>query len=121
MTIARTTANTGVTLLRAPAILGPIRRLDSKLSSAAAPGKSNPTHANRTTACRSPPLGSTKNGARHRKSSVEVGILIATPTQGGVQRNPNWVRTKPAPNPNIDASARRIAVVMGAIPRDGLD
>src|SRR5215472_4820224 len=28
--------------------------------------------ANRTTALASPPLGSTKNGARHQKSSVEV-------------------------------------------------
>jgi hypothetical protein len=48
-------------------------------------------------------------------------MLIATPTQGGIHRNPNWVRTKPAPNPNIDARARKIAVVMGVVPRHCLD
>src|ERR1700747_3704026 len=121
MTIARRTAKTGVMLLRAPAIFGPSRRLDSKFSSAAAPGKNNPTHANRTTAFRLPSLGSTKNGARHQKSSVDVGMLIATPSQGCIHRNPNWVSTKPAPNPNIDARARTIAVVMGAVPHQSLD
>jgi hypothetical protein len=108
-------------LLSAPAIFGPIRRLDSKFSSAAAPGKHNPIHANKTTAFRLPSLGSTKNGARHQKSSVEVGMLIATPTQGSIHRNPNWVSTKPAPNPNIDARARKIAVVMGVVPHESLD
>ena len=48
-------------------------------------------------------------------------MLIATPTHGDIHRNPNWVRTKPAPNPNIDASARSIAVVMGVVPDDCLD
>src|SRR5580704_9835588 len=121
MTIARRTAKTGVMLLSAPAMFGPNRRLDSKFSSAAAPGKNNPTHANKTTAVRLPSLGCTKNGARHQNSRVDVGILIATPTQGCMNRNPNWVRTKPAPNPNIDASARKIVVVMGAVPRECLD
>src|ERR1700756_4512720 len=116
MRIARRTAKTGVILLSAPAILGPIRRLDSKFSSAAAPGKNNPTQANKTTAFRLESLGSTKNGARHQNSMVDVGMLIATPSQGGIHRNPNWVRTKPAPNPNIDARAMKIAVVMGAVP-----
>jgi hypothetical protein len=96
-------------------------RLDSKLISAAAPGKTNPTHPNKVTAFKSPSLGWTKNGARHQKSSVEDGMLIATPTQGSIHRNPNWVRTKPAPNPNIDASARSIAVVMGVVPHRCLD
>src|ERR1700738_1578242 len=63
----------------------------------------------------------TKNGSRHQKSSVDVGMLIATPSQGSIQRNPNWVSTKPVPNPNIDARARRIAVVMGAVPHKSLD
>src|ERR1700746_1551396 len=120
MTIARMTAKTGVKLLSAPAIFGPMRRLDSKFSSAATPGKSNPIPANRTTAFRLPPLGSTKNGARHQNSSVDVGMLIATPTQGGIHRNPNWVRTKPAPSPNIDARARKIGVVLGGVPRECL-
>jgi hypothetical protein len=44
-------------------------------------------------------------------------MLIATPTQGGIHRNPNWVRTNPAPSPNIDVRARKIAVVMGVVPR----
>ena len=101
-------------------MFGPMRRLDSKFSSAAAPGKTSPTLANNAAAFQSPSLGWTKNGARHQKSSVEVGMLIAAPTQGGIHRNPNWVRTKPAPNPNIDASARTIAVVMGVVPRDCL-
>src|SRR6516162_9248082 len=79
MTIARRTAKTGVMLLSAPATFGPNRRLDSKFSSAAAPGKNNPTHADKTTAVRLPSLGSTKNGARHQNSRVDVGILIATP------------------------------------------
>src|ERR1700739_3046307 len=121
MTIARMTAKTGVMLLSAPAMFGPNRRLDSKFSSAAAPGKNNPTHANKTTAVRLPSPGSTKNGVRHQNSRVDVGILIATPTQGCMNRNPNWVRTKPAPNPNIDARAREIALVMGAVPHQRLD
>src|ERR1700756_3809981 len=121
MTIARRTAKTGVMLLSAPVMFGPIRRLDSKFSSAAAPGKTNPTHANKPTAFRLPPLGSTKNGARHQNSSVEVEMLIATPNQGSIHRNPNWVSTKPAPNPNIDARARKIALVMGTAPHESLD
>jgi hypothetical protein len=48
-------------------------------------------------------------------------MLIATPTQGRIHRNPNWVSTKPAPNPNIDARARKIAVVMGVVPHESLD
>src|SRR6516162_1664930 len=121
MVTARTTARTGVRLLREPAMFGPISRLDSKFSGAAAPGNSNPTQANRTTALASPPLASTKNGARHQKSSVEVGMLIVTPNQGCIHRNPNWVRTKPAPNMNIDARARTIAMVMGVVPHQGFD
>src|SRR5580700_5864108 len=121
MTIARMTAKTGVKLLSTPAIFVPMRRLDSKFSSAATPGKSNPITANRTTAFRLPSLGSTKNGARHQNSSVEVGMLIATPTHGSVHRNPNWVSTKPAPNPNIEARAKKIAVVIGAVPHERLD
>src|SRR6202035_1797340 len=113
MTIARRTAKTGVMLLSAPAIFGPIRRLDSKFSRATVPGKSKPTHGNKITAFELPALGSTKNGARHQKSSVDVGMLIATPSQGGIHRNLNWVSTKPAPNRNIDARAREIGVVMG--------
>src|ERR1700724_256104 len=114
MTIASAMAKTGAMLLSAPAIFGPIRRLDSKFSSATVPGKNSPTHANSATAFRLPSRGSTKNGARHQKSSVDVGMLIATPSQGGIQRNPNWGSTKPAPNPNVEARARKIAVVMGA-------
>src|SRR6202008_5117637 len=108
-------------LLGAPAIFGPSIRLDSKFRSAPTPGKNNPTHANKITAFRLPSLGSTKNGARHQKSSVELGMLIATPTQGSIHRNPNWVSTKPAPNPNIDVRARKIAVVMGAVPHQSID
>jgi hypothetical protein len=48
-------------------------------------------------------------------------MLIAVPTQGGIHRNPNWVRTKPAPNPNIDVSPRSIAVVMVIVSRDCRD
>src|ERR1700730_9743666 len=94
MTIARRTAKTGVMLLSAPAIFGPIRRLDSKFSRATVPGKSKPTHGNKITAFELPALGSTKNGARHQKSSVDVGMLIVTPSQGGIHRNLNWVSTK---------------------------
>ena len=43
-------------------------------------------------------------------------MLIATPTQGSIQRNPNWVSTKPAPNPNVEMTPKRIAVGMGALP-----
>src|SRR6516225_7461083 len=121
MMIARKTAKTGARLLSAPAIFGPIRRLDSKFSNATAPGKTNPTHANKTTAFRLPSPGSTQDGARHQKSSVELGMLIATPSQGGIHRNPNWVSTKPAPNPNIDARARKIVLVMGTAPHQSLD
>src|SRR5215469_2889098 len=117
MTIASAMAKTGAMLLSAPAIFGPIRRLDSKFSSATVPGKNSPTQANSATAFRLPSLGSTKNRARHQKSSVDVGMLIATPSHGGIQRNPNWVITKPAPNPKVEASARKIAVVIGAFRR----
>jgi len=48
-------------------------------------------------------------------------MLTATPSQGCIHRNPNWVSTKPAPKPNIDARARKIAVVMGAVPHESLD
>jgi hypothetical protein len=48
-------------------------------------------------------------------------MLIATPTQGSIQRNPNWVSTKPAPNPNIDARASKIAVVMSVVPHEAFD
>jgi hypothetical protein len=44
-------------------------------------------------------------------------MLIATPSQGCINRNPNWVSTKPAPNPNIDARARRTAAVIAVIPQ----
>jgi hypothetical protein len=108
-------------LLSAPAMFGPMKRLDSKFSSAAAPGKNNPTPANKTSAFRSPLLEPTKNGERHQKSSVDVGMLIATPTQGSIHRNPNWVSTKPAPNPNIEARAKKIAVVIGAVPHVRFD
>ena len=77
----REQAKTGAMLLSAPAIFGPIRRLDSKFSSATVPGKNSPTHANSATAFRLPSLGSTQNGARHQKSSVDVGMLIATPAR----------------------------------------
>ena len=48
-------------------------------------------------------------------------MLITAPSQGTTHRYPNWVSTKPAPNPNIDARARKIAVVMGAIPDEKFD
>ena len=48
-------------------------------------------------------------------------MLIATPSQGSIHRNPNWVRTKPAPNRNIDARARVIATAMAVVPRQGFD
>lgn len=48
-------------------------------------------------------------------------MLNAASSQGGIHRNPNWVSTNPAPNPNIDARARKIAVVMGAILHESLD
>src|SRR6202007_2702675 len=119
--IARRTAKTGVMLLSAPAIFGPSSRLDSKFRSAPTPGKNNPTHANKKKRPSHSPRWGIKNGARHQKSSVEHGMLIATPTQGSIHRNPNWVRTKPAPNPNIDARARKIAVVMGTLPHESSD
>src|SRR5215472_8935092 len=121
MTIARRTAKTGAMLLSAPAIFGPIRRFDSKFNNAAAPGNNNPTQANKMAAFRLPSPGSTKNGARHQKSSVDVGMLIATPSQGSIHRSPNWVSTKPAPKPNIDARARKIAVVIGAVSHKSFD
>src|SRR5215470_16386376 len=60
MAIASAMAKTGAMLLSAPAIFGPIKRLDSKCSSATVPEKNSPTHANSATAFRLPLLGSTK-------------------------------------------------------------
>jgi hypothetical protein len=48
-------------------------------------------------------------------------MLIAAPSQGTIHRNPNWVSTKPAANPNIDARARKIARVMVTVPHESID
>src|SRR6516165_11123561 len=77
---ARSTANTGVMLLTAPAMFGPIRRLDSKLSRATAPGKNSPMQPKRTAAAKFADPRATKNGAAHQKSSVEEGMLHAAPS-----------------------------------------
>jgi len=109
-------ANTGVMLLTAPAMFGPIRRLDSKLSRATAPGKNSPMQPKRTAAAKFADPRATKNGAAHQKSSVEEGMLHAAPSDGGIHRNPNCVRTKPLPKPSVDTSARTIAVLMTYLP-----
>src|SRR6516162_4667495 len=106
---ANSTAKRGDDPATAPAMFGPIRRLDSKFSSATAAGKSIPITANRPAAPKSTSAGSIENGARHQNNSVEAGILKAAPSRGGIQRNANWVSTKPAPKPNVEKSAKATA------------
>ncbi len=72
--------------------------------------------ANRIAAAMSADAGSMKNGAAHQKSSVEDGILNAAPSDGGIHRNPNCVRTKPPPKSSVDTSERTIAVLMTYLP-----
>ena len=86
---ANRTAKTGANPLTAPAMFGPIRRLDSKFSNVTVAGKSNPTHANSAAAPRSALAVSTKNGAMHQNTSVDVETLKAAPSQGGIHLNAN--------------------------------
>src|SRR6516162_7351128 len=106
---ASSTAKSGANPPIAPATFGPIRRLDSKFNSVTAAGNSSPMTANRPAAGKSASAGSIENGARHQKNSVEVGMLKAAPSRGGIQRNANWVSAKAAPNAKLENSAKATA------------
>jgi hypothetical protein len=72
---------------------------------------------NKTAACTSALVMSTRNGAKHQNNSVDVGTLTAAPSHGGIHLNATWVRTNAAPKPNVELSASRTAI--GASPRVG--
>src|SRR5262249_40016557 len=84
-------------------------RLDSKFKSVTAAGNSSPTTANSAAALKSTSAGSIENGARHQNNSVEIGMLTAAPSRGGIQRNANWVSTKATPKPKLEHSAKATA------------
>ena len=107
---ANSTAKTGANPLIAPAMFGPINLLDSKFNRVTVAGNSNPTHMNKTAACTSALVMSTRNGAKHQNNSVHVGTLTAAPSHGGIHLNPTWVRTNAAPKPNVELSASRTAI-----------
>ena len=107
---ANSTAKTGANPLIAPAMFGPINLLDSKFNRVTVAGNSNPTHMNKTAACMSAFVMSTRNGAKHQNNSVDVGTLTAAPSQGGIHLNATCVRTNAAPKPNAELSARRTAI-----------
>jgi integrase len=46
----------------------------------------------------------------HLLANVDVGTLTAAPSHGGIHLNATWVRTNAAPKPNVELSARRIAI-----------
>src|SRR5215467_5507927 len=107
---ANSAAKTGANPLIAPATFGPINLLDSKFNRVTVAGNSNPTHMNKTAACMSAFVMSTRNGTQHQNNSVDVGTLTAAPSHGGIHFNATWVRTNAAPKPNVELSARRIAI-----------
>src|SRR5215469_1947895 len=107
--IANSTANTGANPPTAPAMFGPMRRLDSKFESVTAAGKSSPIPANKPAALKSTSAGSIEKGARHQNKSVDVGTLKAAPSRGGIRCNANWVSINAAPKPKVENSAKRTA------------
>jgi hypothetical protein len=68
-------------------MFGPINLLDSKFNRVTVAGNSNPTHMNKTAACMSAFVMSTRNGAKHQNNSVDVGTLTAAPSHGGIHLN----------------------------------
>src|ERR1700751_5892053 len=106
---ANNKAKTGDNPPTAPAMFGPINRLDSKFNSATAAGKSNPTQANRPAAFTSTSAGSMRKGAKHQNKTVDVGTLNAAPSRGSIQRNANCVSTKAAPKANAEKRPKKTA------------
>ena len=80
---ATTTANSGVKLLSAPEMLGPMRRLASNVSNVTVAGNNRPTRTKINAPRGSHPSQSSMNGASAEKSIAEVGMLIDAPRCGG--------------------------------------
>src|SRR5262249_44819135 len=102
---ATRTANSGVKLLSAPEMLGPMRRLASKVSKVTVAGNNKPTRTKIKAPRGSHPSQSSMNGARAEKSTAEVGMLTDAPRLGGTWRRPNCVSTSARPNRNEAHSA----------------
>src|SRR5262245_18772158 len=96
-TAATATANSGVKLLSAPEMLGPMRRLASNVSSVTVAGNSRPTRTKINAPRGSHPSQSSMKGASAENSSAEVGMLTDAPRFGGMCRSPNWVSTSAIP------------------------
>src|SRR5262249_39956761 len=94
---ATTTANSGVKLLSAPEMLGPMRRLASNVSNVTVAGNNRPTRTKINAPRGSHPSQSSMNGASAEKSIAEVGMLIDAPRFGGTWVRPNWVSTSARP------------------------
>src|SRR5262249_14190413 len=95
---ATTTANSGVKLLSAPEMLGPMRRLASNVSNVTVAGNNRPTRTKINAPRGSHPSQSSMTGASAESSSAEVGMLTDAPRLGGTWRRPNWVSTSARPN-----------------------
>src|SRR5262249_50910672 len=102
---ATRTANSGVKLLSAPEMLGPMRRLASNVSKVTVAGNNKPTRTKIKAPRGSHPSQSSMNGARAEKSTAEVGMLTDAPRLGGTWRRPNCVSTSARPNRNEAHSA----------------
>src|SRR6516162_8697917 len=102
---ATRTANSGVKLLSAPQMLGPMRRFASNVSKVTVAGNNKPTRTKIKAPRGSHPFQSSMNGARAEKSTAEVGMLTDAPRLGGTWRRPNWVSTSARPNRNEAHSA----------------
>src|SRR5262245_4836752 len=94
---ATATANSGVKLLSAPEMLGPMRRLASNVSSVTVAGNSRPTRTKINAPRGFHPSRSSMKGASAENSSAEVGMLTDAPRFGGIWRSPNWVSTSAIP------------------------
>ncbi len=102
---AGSTAKIGVKLLSAPDMLGPIRRLASKVSKVTTAGNNRPTTTKMTAARGSQPRQSSRNGESSQSRTPDVGMLTSAPWPGAAWRRPNCVSTSARPNTNDAPSA----------------
>ena len=79
---ATSTANSGVVLDTVPAIVGPVKRFETKLSSVTTAGNTTPTPAKIASAVAFPPSPWSRSGASSQYASVVEGMLTSAPRAG---------------------------------------
>jgi hypothetical protein len=104
------------TQMRAPSIFGPIRRFHSKFGNAPVPGKNSPTHT--VLSLWDCHHAGNEGPGETPEEQRRWNAYRKPASQGGIQSSPNWVKTNPTPNPNTDAGAKILDVVIG--PSDGI-